>query len=336
MSYRLAERVGFGTLSVPLVSVTYRFHDARNATDATDAVGHCPPLPGSRSHTGTNASGSQNLTARLLKGRSGVERRAQHRVVRRATSVGKKTLRSRPAPSFDRGPPLARTARVADVWGASAMKSSAHVAFSTGGATSGCRSRRGTHRVVRPGRSSHRAVDPMDPLGIPRLAVGAQPVIELPEPPAGIAGDGVRERRNDDGVPATGGGGEADRTPSARASPRDTPAARRRALDRFRAYGGAVAPPAPRRPVASQTASPLSVEHLSDGRVFERQVGVNPFQLRVLGLELPQSFTSATVAPPYLLRHLKAVALLMLLPEQLGHRHATLGRPSRSRRSAFR
>ena len=36
-------------------------------------------------------------------------------------------------------------------------------------------------------------------------------------------------------------------------------------------------------------------------------------------------FTSDTEAPPYLLRHLKNVSLADLLPQQIRHRHATLG-----------
>lgn len=74
----------------------------------------------------------------------------------------------------------------------SVIKSSAQVWFSTGGAVSGCRIRRGTRRVVR--RDTFRpqgAVDPMHALVVPRPAIGPESITQCPEAPARVAGNRI-------------------------------------------------------------------------------------------------------------------------------------------------
>src|SRR5262245_15307509 len=64
---------------------------------------------------------------------------------------------------------------------------------------------------------------------------------------------------------------EVDTTPPATARRPGTPVAlRARAL-----------PPGPRLPGASRPASQLSLEHVLDGRILQRELGVHPLQLRV-------------------------------------------------------
>jgi hypothetical protein len=90
-----AERVGFGLPGHPLDSVSCRFHNARVAVDASDALAPCPPLParmsrrmgclclksaGSRHHhSDVHGSWRDTSHAALPRVLSRTYRRVQHR-----------------------------------------------------------------------------------------------------------------------------------------------------------------------------------------------------------------------------------------------------------------
>jgi len=64
-------------------------------------------------------------------------------------------------------------------------------------------------------------------------------------------------------------------------------------------------------PVMNLDGEVVSGENVCDRRVLERQVGVHPFQLRVLGFELTQPLHIRDGRTRVLARHLKKVALLI-------------------------
>src|SRR5262252_5624042 len=87
---------------------------------------------------------------------------------------------------------------------------------------------------------------------------------------------------------------------------------------------GAPAPAPPGLPV-SRTASPLSAQDVLDRRILEGELGVHPFELGVLRLELLQPLElghrrSRVLRPPLKVRRLADV----VLPEDLGDLDARL------------
>src|SRR5258705_7908277 len=85
--------------------------------------------------------------------------------------------------------------------------------------------------------------------------------------------------------------------------------------------------PAPARPgpLVSRTASPLSAQDVLDRRVLERELGIHPLQLRVLGLQLPQPLQlvdrgARVLRPPMEVGRLADI----VLPEDLDDRDPRL------------